>query len=822
VFVAVWEKGAGDVLRFRLKNPAGGKPIPVVWPVAADAPEDESALERWKTARIRKWMPYALNPSGGIVRSWLLASGEKVPEPRRRPGREGRQTTVFGLLGGRAAVRETLQMQEIRVSETPGGKAEIPLNTLSGVTVTSHPYGEMLSGDPENPILPANLIPPDRLFVHVRRPKSLLSFLNRGTAFIAGAGSTITGNSIAYDLKHRYLSRLGLSEKTVRPLLESGIITEIGLFFPDLFFIDGTEVTAVCRIAGGKTLAALLPFFGFVATSDETIGKRKLPGGDFVHHAAAGGFFLLSTSKQELETALSLHSQEGAGSLGKSDEFRYMTGRLPESEKTRMYVYFSDPFIRRLTGPGVKIAQYRRMKARARMEHLTALVLLARLDGVTGKISPDRLVSLGYTKAVPADLRIDDNDIVVSETYGRLSHLNPLSRVSLDRVTRDEADAYKTYVDNYTLFWREFFDPIAVRLDDEEEKRLSLNVFILPLVDSSIYRGIREVLIKAEDPTPLKIPVLTPTPPVSLSLNLSERSWRQITGFLHEVFYSFTHLHPGILDDLGPGLHLVIHDADPVIALGSGDLLGMFRTVPFFRGPPGLFAPIAASILTRPCALWVETKNPRKTTSHLQQANHITPRLERGFTSEIYRIDDENEWIYTIDIMGFIKLRYGISVDGDYLVIRNIPWHKRQTPAGITTAPLNGARLSTHPGSTQKQLPGLFTAWAEARRKAALGSAARLYPIIAALDASPEAAAAIHARRFGFTPQHPNPGNWVWEGGHIASSAFGSLLSQKQPSFSTADEEFGLFQNIQEAGLSMQFESEGLRSRVIWKSEPGP
>ena len=31
-----------------------------------------------------------------------------------------------------------------------------------------------------------------------------------------------------------------------------------------------------------------------------------------------------------------------------------------------------------------------------------------------------------------------------------------------------------------------------------------------------------------------------------------------------------------MLDDLGPGLHLAVHDADPVIALGSGDLLGAF------------------------------------------------------------------------------------------------------------------------------------------------------------------------------------------------------------------------------------------------------
>src|SRR2546428_8367618 len=49
-------------------------------------------------------------------------------------------------------------------------------------------------------------------------------------------------------------------------------------------------------------------------------------------------------------------------------ELRYLLTELPLTKDTRTFVYMSDPFIRRMVGPAVKIAQLRRMRARAEME----------------------------------------------------------------------------------------------------------------------------------------------------------------------------------------------------------------------------------------------------------------------------------------------------------------------------------------------------------------------------------------------------------------------------------------------------------------------
>src|SRR6266536_2644266 len=90
-----------------------------------------------------------------------------------------------------------------------------------------------------------------------------------------------------------------------------------------------------------------------------------------------GDLLLVSTSRAELQAIAAV----GGASLGRSAEFRYMLTQLPLKKDTRALIYFSDPFIRRMVGPAVKIGQLRRMRARAEMEMITAGALLYTLDG---------------------------------------------------------------------------------------------------------------------------------------------------------------------------------------------------------------------------------------------------------------------------------------------------------------------------------------------------------------------------------------------------------------------------------------------------------
>jgi prepilin-type processing-associated H-X9-DG protein len=74
-----------------------------------------------------------------------------------------------------------------------------------------------------------------------------------------------------------------------------------------------------------------------------------------------------------------------------------------------------------------------------------------------------------------------------------------------------------------------------------------------------------------------------------------------------------------------------------------------------------------------------------------------------------------------------------------------------------------------------------------------------------------------HRHLFGFVPRHPEGGNWTWQDGHLRSSRFGDVNRPRQPAYDEGDRDFGLFREIADLSLSMQFEDEGLGTRFRWQ-----
>ena len=79
-------------------------------------------------------------------------------------------------------------------------------------------------------------------------------------------------------------------------------------------------------------------------------------------------------------------------------------------------------------------------------------------------------------------------------------------------------------------------------------------------------------------------------------------------------------------------------------------------------------------------------------------------------------------------------------------------------------------------------------------------------------------AADVHMDLFGFTPQHPGEGKWLWKDGHVVSTTCGSVNRLKVNKHEEGDTDFGLMKTIQSLKLEMQFEESGLRSKVRWKT----
>lgn len=806
-----------EPLRLTAHNQVLDQTLEIEWDTKTASEEPYTKLrETVNDARRFAWRPYLLSGSSGVLDLWDQSGSANRPEQDPQ-----RSLSMFSVLGGRAAIEETLQLQDLRTTDS-GKAATIDIDSLAAVEVKSHPFEEMLGGDAGGNLEMAHYVPPDRFFLYVGKPESIPALLDTGAPFIASMGTSLTGNCLHYNLESRYLGRLGMTRDWVDAVLTSGMTSEMAIFSPDLFFIDGTDVTIVAKLRQPQLLRKLVGLLGASKLDDKSVLEIPTVSGGPAYLALRDDLLFASTHRGEIQQAIDLQKRQGEGSLGASTEFRYMLTKMPVNKETRLYAYLSDPFVRRLVGPRVKIGQRRRVFAKAKMEALTAQAMLARLDG---QAEPDSLKTLTENEHLPKGwqqegMKIEASGLVRSEHYDTLPRMRTLPDVPLQNVTPEEAEAYRQYVENYSRYWRRFFDPIAIRLDEFGNDELELSTFILPLVDNSIYNGLKSVLAHQDDGTTLSVPIVEPAPVLQFSANLKDEAWQRIAGDFSEFFTRYSGAGPAMLDDLGPSVHVAIFDADPIIAMGSGDIFGAFGG-DLMRGGGNemLLLPVALSMLTRPCSIMVETSSPQRTSQYLRQAASSGvsgERRNREFDVSFYQVGDRDEWVWTMDLFGVVKLRYGVEVVGKYLVIRNIPWSSDDRVVSVAPAELNAAVLQANPSACKEQLPGLFAAASDANRRAVMSGLGRLYPLMLSGAQSVEEAETMHQRLFGFHPRQFSGDKWEWTDFRMVSDDYGEPTRQRQPPFDP-QQPFGLMNRIDSLRLNMQFESDGLRSSVRWR-----
>ena len=130
---------------------------------------------------------------------------------------------------------------------------------------------------------------------------------------------------------------------------------------------------------------------------------------------------------------------------------------------------------------------------------------------------------------------------------------------------------------------------------------------------------------------------------------------------------------------------------------------------------------------------------------------------------------------------------------------------------------MNAARLEAYPAACKLQLPGLHASAADKFRESAMDTMGHIYPLLVSGCSSIDNVEQKHMKLFGFRPIHPGPGNWSWNGNEVVSSSYGTVLRQSCPVYSKDDPTFGMFKDILELKVGMQFEHTGLRTEIRWK-----
>jgi len=782
-------------------------------------------LESYASSRIDVWKPLLLQSDAPILRNWLarhealygLSPDRELQEARSEAVREA---SYFDVLGGRAAIRESMQLELI--SNPVTGVKELAKTSIDAVTevkVRSHPFDDMLE-DSEAPITRVKLaefVPDDRFFAWFRDVGSLRDALDGAIGQFMRFESSLAVKSVEYKLGERYAERLGISGTILDQVEALNAVAEFAVISKDLFFIDGADVSIVARLTSPRLTRSVLDVLGLDVPADGIVKTHTTDSGDSLYWTLRGDVLLLGTSQQEIDRMLALNPKRDKGSLGNSSEFLYMQQQLTIADTTQAYLYFSDPFIRHLVSPAVKVAQLRRVQARAEMEILVAGAMLYLLDGHRNVPSKQQLINRGYLPRYfeARDYTLSEDLIVSSPMWGTIARMKPLDDSSVLKIKKTEAQAYEQFVENYTRYWRQFFDPIAIRLDATANNAFEMQSFILPLLDSDIYNEVEDALVTKSTGQDLRIPAVTPAPSMMFSMNLNDDLRVELSQEIADLLVEYTSVDPEVFDSIGSGIHLAVQDSTPIVALGGGDIWGAFSKEMLNLDGFNSFLPLMASLATQPATIMIELADPD--TVHKFLSDAVVKRAEVGGSGELHKLQDREAWIYTLNIADIVQIHLRLEIQGNYLAVSNLPWTTAVVIGDGQDVPLNGAQLTLDLTRISDQLPALHTKAHTDYRAAAVDGMGYIYPLLqAGIADSVNQAIQKHFEIFGLMPVHPTDGEWIWRDSYLESSEFGTAIRPVQPEWQEGDRSFGLFPQVDRIGVNMQLEDSGLRATIRW------
>ncbi len=819
-------RGNPSAVELKFTSPASGRTCSVQWdPSQGNVNKD--LLKEWSSRRAASWMEFGPHPRGSVTSRWMdgtaaIYGGNNPGDMRSfRVRNEGEPMDTMAVFGGRCAITETLQLRDIEAPR-PGQPAvkkftaPVPVSSLPGVAVKSHPFAEMARGVDLPPLALAALCPPDRFFAFFPQPKRIRTVIEQlGEASQHLSSPTVDGMP-DYRLWEKYLARLGLDEKTVRAWIEAGQAESVAFTLPDLFIRDATDITFLIRMkdGGGPALFKVLPETDEVLTVPGKTGQ--------CHVARRGNVLIASTSRTEAMLSVKLADAGGKGSLGASDELRCMRQKLPDSAATVAWCYFSDPFIRRLTGPEVKIGQHRRLAARERIEALTAAALLYQLDHGAAAADRDTLIRTGYahgfrpsanrweppaplsSRDVPAlfkDVTLAGGPLAASNTWGSLPDLKPLSAFPVGEVTAAEAEMYSSYVQRYQDYWRRYFDPIAIRLDETAPGAWAMSTFILPLVDNSLYKGLKENL---DTTRPAAVPLLQPEPVALLAIAVKPAALAAGAG-----------MFPALAGDTGltGRAAIAFPDSDPVLQLGG--IGGMQQLGGVFGGNGAnelAGIGLLAAMLTRPFDAFFELENEARAMSLPDSAFW----LGQSSWLQVRRVTREGDdrRLYVLDFGGFAQIHVDLKVENGWLHLSNHPWSNRLTVTGTAPPERGSAVIRMNAAALQSGAPAALFQAQNDRRSAVLSACSELLPWMDALGIDSTTAQERQFASMGMSTSLPHGIRFTAERPLTVPAiltAKGEILTAEG-----AKADPGILAGITRVILRTSFEDDGLRAELEW------
>jgi hypothetical protein len=700
-----------------------------------------------------------------------------------------------------------------RAAQEKRRRERVQVSSLSGPTIKSHPWQQMLAGRrPEISPL-AQLVPEDFYFIEFRSLGKMLQALDVSDLWGTHLFNQAYREARTQNVGERIKRQLALkTEAALRPFYDL-VVREVAVTGSDPFAREGSDVTLLFQVKQPEIFQARMEAFLVEAEKEHADARRAsgtFMGVDYVQlvtpdrevsvYAATPSpdVHVRSNSLAALQRVIEAIKGRSEGGqavrrLGDSAEFAYIRTLMPRgAQEEDGLVYLSDPFIRRLMGPQLKLTERRRMLC---YNHLRMIGHAAMLYRTERGRWPETLEELAETNTSPGlfgqgelscpdggkySLSADGRGGVCSR-HGRAGFLTPNIEIPVKEVTGLEADEYNAFLEEYNRYWRIYFDPIALRMRITPEQ-YRLETIVLPLIDNSLYTGLAGVLGgRAEHLDSLPVPkrnIFSVAARLNKEQFLPEldreerdQSYDQLLRDLGVTSREARRLNLSefFSKGLGNQVSLHVYDATPTFDLNMASLLGMLVGSTAGRarslGSDELMIGLGIAALNTPVYLAIPVQDARIVDRFLEKSDTalaiIARHKDRGgwlsLEPDFYKFPLGQDQVYR----GFglrigpLKLRFFWARIGGALYIASKPFiledlaameAERTRAASATAAPTANALVSDpgpeghamirlRPQNWNEVLPDFRLAWAENDREACLNNLGVLSSVSRALTA---------------------------------------------------------------------------------------
>lgn len=784
------------------------------------------------------------------------------PIPKQARNQADLETDLYEIFTGSLAIQESLQRETLsNVSRL--GDHNRHVSTLSPPNLRSLDYEKLLKEKLERDQVEPNtheiakLIPGDQYLLHFNSIKSLGETLDLASDWGDSLLRLYTVQAQDNRLQQKFEEQLCVRRGTLEELFAHHVISEVAITGADPFLLEGTDLTVIFHVAQPalfqKEVSAWLAetrrehpdlverefnYRGHKVTTYYT--NDRVVSSFIVRHK---DYFAYSNSHRSIRRVVDASIGAGA-SLHDAPDYRYVATILPPSAAENSgYLFASEAFIKRLVGPAAKISQKRRLQCFNNLVMQNNASLFYRLEYgrsprslselIEGRfVDPDRIVCPhGGAYAFDAN-----RDTCTWSLHNRLKYLTPNVELPVLNVSQQEATEYDRYKNRYESFWQKAFDPIAIRFT--VAPRLKLETCVLPFANSSLYRGLREMVDK--NAQPLETGRIAPSAVFSLVMAPGRKRTTEYLKLIPGVS-EVVKEDPTLTDMSWVGDRVSLHFCDGETILEFDPTQLRTLDLPMMGRMSSPHQALIGSLLlmaNMPVYATVDVENREKGERLIQQFSERIFLKEGNLAGlatklDAYRLPDyQQHAIYVLNLRLYAaSLRLHVSLVGNQLVLATKPQVLREvidmsTEESLAEPALAHILLRLNHRALDRLYDDVQLYWAEKSRVACHRNIISIYNFHKLYDAPTDKIPELSEAKYGVRYYCPDNGAYSFdtELNQIVCSVHGNREHSRQnPRLDVKSSFSQVIHGLDELTTSLRFQDDALIATLeIQRGESAP